>query len=179
MIAVSPVQGSAGATSFRRERTWVRRGARSSIFDQMVDTLAASAQDSRFVASESVRRGIEEEIKALVRLKPDWASNDAERPNAASIRQSILLLERFQSVDLQPELVLPSAEGGVALDVSGPNGRRALIEVLNTGIAYIVLYDHVSFCKTLMLDQDKARQEEAFIAMSTYIRRGQAAGEHR
>lgn len=157
--------------------TQVVRGARSPILDRVIAPLNASVQESRVFRSESKLDRTATHIRDLIRTDQNWASGETDRPSPSSIHRSLELLKLLQSVDLIPELVLPSAEGGVALDLAGPEGRRALIETLNTGVSYILLYDHISYCKTLILTRDEQQESQMFSALSTYIRRGPDAGE--
>ena len=83
---------------------------------------------------------LHEELDQLKSLPPDWDSYGADPPNGAALAAAGAILQGLRSAELAPDLVLPSAEGGVAIAfVRGD--RYADVECLNDGDVLIGLSD--------------------------------------
>jgi hypothetical protein len=71
-------------------------------------------------------------LEGLRNLSPSWDSYDAPVPEAAAFRQAGAALEILNDLDLRPDRITPSAEGGIAF-VFAREERYADLECLNTG----------------------------------------------
>ena len=161
-----------GQAGSQFEASAISRSATSDLFREIAFPITTSTRSSRALSSTSRLHAAADRIELLSATSQNWDSYGTSRPSNHAIAKAVTLLHYWQVVNLEPELILPSAEGGVALDVGGPNGRRALLEVLDSGVSHIVLYDDVSYCRTLPLVDDSAQLRASFDCMSSYIRRG-------
>jgi len=80
------------------------------------------------------------EAKQLSQLRRDWDSYGAPPPNGKAIEMAVEFLISGSAPDLLPVRALPSAEGGIALRFV-VEGKRALVEFLNSGSVEVMLYD--------------------------------------
>lgn len=150
----------------------VVREATSDLFRDIVLPLSVSMEASSSLLIERKLRQSSARIFALNSIEQDWDSYGTAGPSSDAINKGISLHSMLREVLLVPEQILPSAEGGVAIELAGSDGRRALIEALNTGDRYILLYDSVSYCETIMLTEDRRQIEDAMQAMASYLRKG-------
>jgi hypothetical protein len=92
---------------------------------------------------------IEFDFDELRNLEDGWDSYNAPKPTECSIMRTAEILGYILPLGLKPNRILASAEGGVAIIFSGVDIRRALIEILNGGCIYTLLYDMDGFSNTL------------------------------
>jgi hypothetical protein len=171
MFAPQSVSPSAIHCSIDDSQAVVRE-ATSDLFRDIVLPLSISTEVSSSLLIDRKLRQSSARIFALRSIEQDWDSYGTAAPSSDAIHKGILLHSMLREVLLVPEQILPSAEGGVSIDLAGSNDRRALIETLNTGDRYILLYDSLSYCETIMLTEDRRQVEDAMQAMASYLRKG-------
>jgi hypothetical protein len=80
-----------------------------------------------------------ERLAELASIAEDWDSYGAPVPLAATIASAERALEKLRFSFLLPEIVAPSAEGGVAIYFS-KGSQKAFIEFLNEGEVLLARY---------------------------------------
>lgn len=82
---------------------------------------------------------LEEQVTQLSSLSEDWDSYGSPAPAGESISDARLAIGKLRVNQLVPEVVSPSAEGGVSIYFS--NGKqKAFIELLNEGEVVLARY---------------------------------------
>jgi hypothetical protein len=107
------------------------------------------AQTSEFFATEERLGPVRSALRDLDNIKDDWNSYDAPAPSLRSINMGWRVLASLREASLIPERVLPSAEGGVAFIFISTGENRAVIETLNSGEDFVLLYDRRGNSKTM------------------------------
>jgi hypothetical protein len=82
---------------------------------------------------------LREDLLSLISLRDNWDSYGAEPPLPGVIEMAREALFRLQEMDILPDAVVPSAEGGVGI-VFVRSGRYADIELLNEGDTLMSTY---------------------------------------
>jgi hypothetical protein len=150
----------------------VVREATYDLLWDLIQPLATSTEQSNSLSLELMLQRSAEDISLLSQMNDNWDSYGTPAPSAKAIANGLHVHSFLHLVSLIPERVLPSAEAGVSIDLAGFGGRKALIEALNSGETYILLYDAISYCETLMLTEDRRQLEDAMQAMASYLRKG-------
>jgi len=132
----------------------------------------SSAEGSNFLNVQLQLQQALSEVRALHTVADDWDSYGTPAPTYSAMASATSVINLLKSVLVIPARILPSSEGGVAISFSGPEGRRALIETLNDGDKYIVLFDTHSYCRTIMLSDDNEESTNTLVVMSHYLRHG-------
>lgn len=83
--------------------------------------------------------GLKDQIKGLGNLSENWNSYGAEAPSKEALGIALQILEDLFSLNLLPNNVLPSAEGGIGLVFLSGN-KQADIEVFNDGDVLAGIY---------------------------------------
>lgn len=104
---------------------------------------------SEFIAAEELLGPIRSALRDLDNTKSDWNSYGAPAPSLRSINMGWRVLASLREAALIPERVLPSAEGGVAFIFMSTGENRAVIETLNSGEDFVLLYDRRGNSKTM------------------------------
>lgn len=82
---------------------------------------------------------LEEQVAQLSNLSEDWDSYGAPAPAGESISDARQAIEKMRVNQLLPEVVSPSAEGGVSIYFSSGK-QKAFIEFLNEGEVVLARY---------------------------------------
>ncbi len=85
-------------------------------------------------------------------LPQNWNEHCSPVPSSEAIAATSRVLQSIKFSVVVPERVQPSADGGIALTYVGKGLNRAMIEVLNEGEQYAVLYDTEGNAEVLDLD---------------------------
>ena len=96
---------------------------------------------SRYLCRQNVFENLEILVQGLVNCPYNWNSYGSPAPSSETVEQSKPILRALRTKLLEPDRVLPSADGGVALTFISDTISRAAIEILNSGEAYVLLYD--------------------------------------
>lgn len=107
--------------------------------------MARQLQAQRVMHPENELLGLPEwirQLESLSSLARGWDGYQAEPPNAMALRNGRRLLEALSGMNVLPERVVPSADGGVALVLSTRPTYRAL-ECFNDGEIVASLSDRV------------------------------------
>jgi len=108
-------------------------------YGSILEGLSRSEQESSFWHGEEAFAFLSEQLGRLRSLAGNWDSYGAPAPASATIANASRALRRLQLGLLLPELVAPSAEGGVSIYFSqGP--QKAFIEFLNEGDVLLARY---------------------------------------
>ena len=105
------------------------------------EQLRRSVLGSRYLTGQNVFDALERAVEDLTNLTGDWNSYGSPAPSTESVESTRPILRALRSKLLEPDRVLPSADGGVALTFISDTISRAAIEALNSGEAYVLLYD--------------------------------------
>jgi len=97
--------------------------------------------NSRYLKSQNVFDAFDSEIERLRYTQANWNSYGSPAPSDIAIENARPILQALRTKLLQPERVLPSADGGVAFTFVSDTISRAAIEALNDGQSYVLLYD--------------------------------------
>lgn len=98
-----------------------------------------STQESSFWHDEEVFALLTKQIGEMHSLREDWDSYGAPIPAPATIVNAERALETLRFSLLLPEVVAPSAEGGIAIYFSH-GAQKAFIEFLNEGDVLFARY---------------------------------------
>jgi hypothetical protein len=94
-----------------------------------------------YLASFSVFEKLESALDNLTQVLPNWNSYGSPAPTSTSVARAKQILWALRTRALEPERVLPSADGGVSFTFVSDTVSRAAIESLNDGEIYVLLYD--------------------------------------
>jgi hypothetical protein len=97
--------------------------------------------ESRYRATQNVFELLGDTIENLVNTPDNWNSYGSPPPSRTAVQNAQPILKALRAKLLEPERVLPSAEGGVAFTFVSDTISRAAIESLNDGGAFVLLYD--------------------------------------
>ena len=143
----------------------------------IVDTLKrAASQSSTVLFSREVERGYRsrlssqfhtnrvylyawiESIDRLLSVPDNWNSYGAPLPSEMAIAATKKILTSLSGWAIVPENVRASAEGGAAIIFSGVGKNRAIIESLNNGEQYVLLYDIDGRSRTIEWSSDESER---------------------
>jgi hypothetical protein len=96
---------------------------------------------SRYLSRQNVFERLELAVQSLVNVSGDWNSYGSPAPTVESVECAMPILRALRTKLLEPDRVLPSADGGVAFTFLSDTINRAAIEALNSGESYVLLYD--------------------------------------
>jgi len=111
-----------------------------------------------------------DDISNLANLSADWNSYGSPVPSSTSIKSATKVLSDLNNIFMVPDKVLPSAEGGVAMTFLSESRNRAVIETLNNGEAFILLYDLDGNNETLDLGNSDLEHSEKFGQLKKHLR---------
>jgi hypothetical protein len=108
-------------------------------YRSILEGLNKSEQESSFWHGEEAFAVLSEQLGRLHVLASDWDSYGAPTPAPATIANARSMLRRLRRNSLLPEVIAPSAEGGVSIYFSqGP--QKAFIEFSNEGDVLFARY---------------------------------------
>jgi hypothetical protein len=96
---------------------------------------------SRYLKSQNVFDALGSEIDRLLQTPDNWNSYGSPAPSELAVKNTYPILQALRVKLVQPERVLPSADGGVAFIFVSDTISRAAIESLNGGNSHVLLYD--------------------------------------
>jgi hypothetical protein len=108
-------------------------------YDEIVRGVSKSIEGSHFWHEERLFILLEENLAGMGTLEENWDSYGAPVPAPESIAFARQALAKFRSGQLLPEIVSPSAEGGVSIYFSSGK-QKAFIEFLNEGDMVLARY---------------------------------------
>lgn len=114
-----------------------------------LDSVERTDERSEFVIRNQRMEPAREAVIALESVKANWDSYGSQPPSERAREVALQLLTPLKEAALFPERVLPSAEGGVTFIFTSANENRAVIEAMNDGEDFILLYDRQGNSKTL------------------------------
>jgi hypothetical protein len=94
--------------------------------------LVASREGSDFLRRMIAMVYASQKLDKLCMLRNNWNSFDSEKPAIATIQAAFQVVNVLVALDLIPDAILPSAEGGVAICFVR-HGKYADVECLNSG----------------------------------------------
>jgi hypothetical protein len=110
-------------------------------FNREVERAYRSRLSSQFHTNRVYLYAWIESIDRLLSLPNNWNSYGAPPPSEVAIAATKKILTSLSGWAIVPENVRASAEGGIAIIFSGVGKNRAIIESLNNGEQYVLLYD--------------------------------------
>src|ERR1039458_4436318 len=99
-----------------------------------------------------------ESIDRLLSVPDNWNSYGAPLPSEMAIAATKKILTSLSGWAIVPENVRASAEGGAAIIFSGVGKNRAIIESLNNGEQYVLLYDIDGRSRTIEWSSDESER---------------------
>jgi hypothetical protein len=123
--------------AFERTSTRISRSA----LERTSEQTARSFVNSRFLTFYGVFKSLNRNLEQLIDTQTTWNSYGSPIPNEVAIHNARSVLNALSTKLMFPERTVPSAEGGVAFTFVSPTRSRAVIESLNDGECYVLLYD--------------------------------------
>ena len=111
------------------------------IAEKRRDWSRSSFAGSAYLESQNVFNGFETVLERLRHTPTNWNSYNSPPPAESSVKNAKPVLQALRTKLLQPDRILPSAEGGVAFTFVSDTASRAVIEALNDGETFVLLYD--------------------------------------
>jgi hypothetical protein len=111
-----------------------------------------------------------EDLHSLASTRADWSSYESPAPSSESVEAAKKVLRLISGTLEMPTRILPSAEGGVAMIYISRTRNRAVIETLNNGEAYILLYDLDGNNDTLDLSGPPIEQVRHLGSLKNHLR---------
>jgi hypothetical protein len=137
---------------------------------RLTESLTRSSESSEFLTRMRLLAERRQEVESLARLQDNWNSYGSPAPTPASISSAKGTLSLLQRVLLVPSKVLPSAEGGVALTFLSETRNRAVIESLNNGESFILMYDLDGNNETVDWPHDEVEVQEKLDRLGKHLR---------
>lgn len=103
--------------------------------------LRPNFDESRYVESQNIFDILGDSIVRLLETPDNWNSYDSPAPSKVAVKNAFPILRALHAKLLQPERILPSAEGGVSFIFVSDTISRAVIESLNSGQSFVLMYD--------------------------------------
>lgn len=110
-------------------------------------------------------------LPGLLKPSAEWDYTEYPAPNETAVlgAQDLLRAMRFET--LLPEAVMPSADGGVAFVYVGVGKNRAVIESMNSGERYMLLYETDGDSRTIDWPAaDYTTQRQVLSQFTSYLR---------
>lgn len=131
--------------------------------------LSLSTSRSQVLAMRNSFEELERTLSQLASAPDNWNSYGSPAPTPKAIESARRILRTLEPERLAPRRVLLSADGGIALVFMSSSDNRAVIETLNSGDEYLLLYDKKGSSKTLDWDQLSTGAHELLTALSDHI----------
>jgi hypothetical protein len=109
-----------------------------------------------------------EEIESLTSLPDDWNGYNSKCPNTKAATFATLLLDEAFKLNLQPNRISPSAEGGIAISYFNQN-KYADIECLNNGKILAVKTGKTNETEVWEVSTDANSLSCAIIELSNFV----------
>ncbi len=168
MLSYAPPTAYPAALVDTRERTASRTSTKS--FRRLHESIARSAESSEFFSRLRAFEDLVRELAALRFTEPNWNSYGSPKPSADSIQAAGILLDTLRRHDILAAKVLPSAEGGVAIAFTSNTPNRALIEALNDGERFLLLYTRSGDSETIDLASEPQLQAQPLTRLKLHLR---------
>jgi hypothetical protein len=126
-----------------------------SVLNRTTEQTMRSVENSRYLSSQSGFHLFAERLEQISETPENWNSYGSPAPNSLAIANAKPILGALRTKLLLPERILPSAEGGVAFTFVSETPSRAVIESLNDGERYVLLYDLQGNSKTIEWSTDE------------------------
>jgi hypothetical protein len=124
---------------------------------------------SEFLERQRRFQFLEKSLLGLMSLAQGWDSYDSEPPSSLATSLASAFLSKLCAESLLPSSIVPSAEGGTALNfVRGD--RNAYAEFRNSGELIIALYDHKLEPMVAELSSSDADETRAIELLRRYFR---------
>ncbi|MGC1870462.1 MAG: hypothetical protein WA700_05845 [Acidobacteriaceae bacterium] len=121
--------------------------------DENLKILSKLPEESLYYAQSQEFLRLFDELACVAQIKNGWDGYTAPAPRADTIATAELVLRGLQRRLVTPDWITSSAEGGVAISFLSKSARRALIELLNDGENYVLLYDLQGKTQTIELTE--------------------------
>jgi hypothetical protein len=128
-----------------------------------------STVESQYMTRSRIMEGLYESLRMLGLVPDDWNSYGSPRPSTKAIAVAERMLDALRNEVFLPRLVLPSAEGGVALTFLSNTENRAVIESLNNDEAFVLLYDRRGNSETLDWSDSGLEQAQLLARMKAHL----------
>ena len=133
-------------------------------FQDVLPAVVGAINRSRFWAGKRRFDDARLRLNATLAVAPNWDTYGAEPPNDIARRLAAKVLAALELASMPPALLIPSAEGGIAISfVEGVN--RAEIEVYNTGEIAAATYSDQSDPAIWELDASDSTLNSAIAAI--------------
>lgn len=113
----------------------------TNVFDREIERAYRSRYTSQYHTNRTRVYDLMRTLTGLKSLPENWNSYGAPVPSQIAIDRAREILDHLAAAAIAPDNVKASAEGGVALVFSGAGRNRAIVESLNDGDRYLLLYD--------------------------------------
>lgn len=126
---------------------------------------------SSVLTAQNVFDRLQSQLEHLVSTPTDWNSYGSPSPDPLSIKRAQPILNALRSKVLQPDKLLPSADGGVSFIFVSDTQSRATVESLNNGERYVLLYDLSGNSRTIDWPDEGFEQDLTLIdSLRTHLR---------
>jgi hypothetical protein len=113
----------------------------SKLFDREIERAYRSRYTSQYHTNRTRIYDWINVLSKVTSLKDNWNSYGSPAPSTVAVSGAKEILEYLADAVIAPDNLKASAEGGVAIILSGAGKNRAIIESLNNGERYMLLYD--------------------------------------
>jgi len=110
-------------------------------------------------------------LPALCQIGEGWNSYASPPPNGDSASRAADILKRLNPTNLIPDAIRASAEGGIAIVFTSGRRNRAVIEALNNGEQFLLMYDLDGRNQTLDWPSNLDEQGKILGVLSQYLER--------
>ena len=138
--------------------------------DRFREAVDSSNCQSQFLSMYDVFKRLTNLLTRLSSVSDDWNGYGSPAPSPQAVGVARTILTTLWTERLLPKRVLPSADGGVALVFSSVTENRAVIEVLNSNEAFVLLYDRSGNSRTLDWPQSRQLQHESLQSLKDHLK---------
>jgi hypothetical protein len=117
--------------------------------ERTLEKASRSFAASQFLVAQNVFEQIQNKLDAIIKISTNWNSYNSPPPDPTSVLKAKPILNALRSKLLQPDKLLASADGGISFVFVSDTDSRAVIESLNSGERFILLYDLSGNSKTI------------------------------
>jgi hypothetical protein len=112
-----------------------------------------------------------EKLHSAASLPKSWNTYGSEPPNGSARTFALTVLQGLEKESLVPSRLLPSGEGGITISFVS-RGRRAMLEIYNTGEVLGAKYSASDPPKVWEFELTKGRLRDAIEQIRTYLDAG-------
>jgi len=152
-----------------------KRSQTQSKLPKQVDPTWLGIANSQALTHNETIENLRAAISNLSILEDNWNGYGSPRPSMEAIRSAESIVFRFMSLNVLPEKVTASADGGVALILVGVENHRAVIECFGTTEDYVLLYDTAGNSRSLQWPQNDEAKDKVLGELQSYLRGHQVA----